>query len=558
MGSRTIAVFLDGYEESLERRFAADGWQPHLARLREESARFLLDHGPAQRTGLAGEHISTGKSPEAAGRWSALALDPQAYTLRQEGACDTPFPTQLTARTVVFDMPYFDLHRAPNVRGIVGWGAHDPGVEVTAQPAQLLGELTDRFGPYPANDFIYGVVWASPVRTTEMGTELARACDTRTEAVLWLLGERVRDWDLAMVAVSEPHSAIEGLWHGADPAHPLHRLPSAGPALDGLRAVYRAVDRLIGSLAERFPDANLVVFSTGGMGANRSDVASMVLLPELTYRHAFGRPLFQPPAEWSVNDPTGPVLAEHASWSQEVLRHFPLPWDRHRLRRLAKERLPPSMRRVALRLIALGESLDASAALPAAGLKWMPATRYQCFWPRMPFFALPSYYDGRIRVNVAGRERLGTVRAADYEATLDEIEQLVRACRDPISGEEAVDYVERPRERDPFNIGATESDLVVVWKGVHCVLDHPTLGRLGPVPFRRPGGHTGPHGLAYLRAAGVRPGDYGVRSSFDVVPTLCGLLGEDVPAGLSGQSLLDSLARGTLSATPQQLEPVLT
>jgi arylsulfatase A-like enzyme len=44
--------------------------------------------------------------------------------------------------------------------------------------------------------------------------------------------------------------------------------------------------------------------------------------------------------------------------------------------------------------------------------------------------------------------------------------------------------------------------------------------------------------MAYVRGAGIVPGDRGVRSSFDVVPTLFDLLGEPAPKGLSGTSLL--------------------
>ena len=67
---RVLAIGLDGYEESLERRLIEAGELPALARLRERSARYLLDHGPAQRSGLAWEHVSTGLSPERAGRWA--------------------------------------------------------------------------------------------------------------------------------------------------------------------------------------------------------------------------------------------------------------------------------------------------------------------------------------------------------------------------------------------------------------------------------------------------------------------------------------------------------
>ncbi len=88
---RVLAIGLDGYEESLERRFIEAGELPALARLRERSARYLLDHGPAQRSGLAWEHFSTGLSPERAGRWAALHFDPETYSVWQEGTRLQPF-----------------------------------------------------------------------------------------------------------------------------------------------------------------------------------------------------------------------------------------------------------------------------------------------------------------------------------------------------------------------------------------------------------------------------------------------------------------------------------
>ncbi len=81
----------------------------------------------------------------------------------------------------------------------------------------------------------------------------------------------------------------------------------------------------------------------------------------------------------------------------------------------------------------------------------------------------------------------------------------------------------------------------MVWRGP-LALDHPTLGRVGPVPYRRTGGHTGVHGVAYCSGPGIAAGDRGARSTFDVVPTLIELVGASPPPGLSGTSLL--AARG--------------
>jgi predicted AlkP superfamily phosphohydrolase/phosphomutase len=156
----------------------------------------------------------------------------------------------------------------------------------------------------------------------------------------------------------------------------------------------------------------------------------------------------------------------------------------------------------------------------------------------MDAFALPSFYDGRVRVNLEGRERKGCIRPSGYGRLIDEIETLLRECRDPVSGEGIVDFVERPDKADPLELGATESDMVIVWRSCSSSLTHPTLGTVGPVPLRRTGGHTGPFGVAYVRGESIVPGDRGTRSAFDVVPTIVGLLGEPAVAGLSGRSLL--------------------
>src|SRR5262249_55588517 len=130
-------------------------------------------------------------------------------------------------------------------------------------------------------------------------------------------------------------------------------------------------------------------------------------------------------------------------------------------------------------------------------LDWMPTHLYQRYWRAMPFFALPSFYDGRVRLNLAGRERDGMISPADYDSVCDEVESLVRGCRDLRSGEPVVDHVDRYGGRDPLAMGPSQSDLVIVWRVAALGFQHPVLGSIGPLPYRRTGGHTGPYGMAY-------------------------------------------------------------
>jgi hypothetical protein len=528
---RVLAIGLDGLEVTLADRLMAAGEMPALARLRQRSVRFLLDHGPAQRTGLAWEHFASGLSPEAGRRWAAVEFDPATYRVWQEGARFAPWWASVDRRVVVFDPPYVDLGRAGSTQGIVAWGAHDPGTIAAGRPSEVLAEFLRRFGRYPS-EWTYGTPWPSPAQTREMGAALSRALDTRTRAARWLAAERFPDWELFVAVAGELHGSIEGLWHGVDPGHPLHKHPSATEAARALIDVHRALDRMIDALVQCAGDAAIVAFAMGGMGPNHSDAQSMVLLPELLYRHAFGRALLTVPAAWSAAPAQVPILDEGVTWGASSETWVASPTPLPRVRRLLK-RWPG--------LESALRGLQAPSAIHPLG--WQPAERYRRHWPRMPAFALPSFYDGRIRINLRGRERDGTVEPSRYEEICRDLEALVRECRNPLTGEPAVEGVERAWTRDPKALDRSESDLLVVWRGVATALEHPRLGLIGPVALRRTGGHTGAHGVAYVAVPGAGSGEGGVRSSFDVAPTVLELLGGAPMPGMSGASLLPTEAR---------------
>ena len=538
-GQRVLAIGLDGLAVTYAEQLMAAGEMPALAELRKRGARVLLDHGAAQRTGLGWEHFASGLSPDAARRWAAVEFDPATYEVWQLGARFVPWWANVERRVVVFDTPYVDLRRAPKTRGIVAWGAHDAGTFAASRPSDLLGDMVRRFGDYPS-DWMYGTPWPSAALSQAMGEALTRALDTRTRAARWLASERLADWDFFFAVSGEVHSSIEGLWHGVDPAHPLHGHASSTAAARGLLEVHRALDRMVGELMRAAGDAAVCAFTMGGMGPNHSDVPSMVLLPELLYRHAFGRHLLTVPRAWAESPRNVPLLAEGDDWVAQGRTWVPMA---ERPRRLADLRaflsgfpiLKAGVRGVRA---AVTSWRAGGAAGPRLDLDWQPAQRYRPHWPRMRAFALPSYYDGQIRLNLRGRERDGLVEPSRYEDTCREIEALLRECRNPRTGEPVVELIDRAATRDPLALDASESDLRVVWRGLVTALEHPRLGLVGPVPLRRTGGHTGSHGVAYIAAPGIAAGDRGVRSSFDVAPTIVELLGCPRIPGMTGTSLL--------------------
>lgn len=523
---RVLWIGLDGFDAATADRLMADGRLPRLAALARRAARVDLDHGPAKRTGLAWEHVATGLAPGRGGRWSAVHFDSRRYVARQDATKLPPFAAALDARTVVFDAPYFDLARAPRARGLVAWGAHDPGVPPLSSPSGLADEVRGRFGEYPAPEWIYGFTWPSPENCGRLAEALAAAARKRADVAEWLLAERLPDWDLAYVVSSELHSASEPLWHGLNPAHPLHDSESACAAGEGLVAVYQAVDEFVGRLADRFPDAALLAFSMHGMGDNHADVAAMILLPELMYRWSTGRTALR-----NTNFPTNargvPLLPPDGRWEDAVLAHLDRP--------LANPSLADRIR-----------SWFTGPEIPQAGdtsLDWMPGALYRPAWPRMKAFALPAFYDGQIRINLKGREARGRVALRDYNSLCDELERVLRTCRDPVTGAPAVAHIERPAAADPLGADPTQCDLLVVWRDCPLGLEHPDLGRIGPLPYRRTGGHTGDLGVAWVAGHEMASGCRIQASSFDVTPSVFELLGERAPSAFSGASFLDRIAR---------------
>ena len=522
---RVLVIGLDGFERTVADHLIEAGRMPNLAKLRAKGASYLLDHGSARQTGLAWEHFSTGMDPDAYGRWSAIEFDPLTYVARQSPTNAQPFlDSSEGQRVVTFDVPYMDLRALPDVKGVSDWGAHDPGVARRANPPELLDEIDSRFGPYPAARYIYGLVWPSVDASERMADQMIQSVQLRTELTSWLLKTRLPDWVLAITVVSELHSTAEAFWHGIDKSHPLCSHPSATPARLGIEGVYVEIDRLIGRLQSEHPDANLVLFYLHGMGPNKADLATMALLPEVLYRRTFNRPFLHPRGDWDVECP---MLKPGEDWSEAVIARLgisPPEQDQSGLLAFMKSRFlkPRSKKKeVAQKL-----------------LSWMPAAHYAPFWKDMDAFALPGFDNGRIRINLEGRESHGRVSLSNYTAMLDDIEDMIRGARDVATGEAMVLDVKRPLADDPFAKTTSMCDLEIVWRQNSYAMDVPGVGRVGPVPQRRPGGHTGEYGYALILSHDHELVDQTKASSFDIVPTILELANMERPDRIVGSSLL--------------------
>jgi hypothetical protein len=83
----------------------------------------------------------------------------------------------------------------------------------------------------------------------------------------------------------------------------------------------------------------------------------------------------------------------------------------------------------------------------------------------------------------------------------------------------------------------SDADLIVIWDGVPIdVVDHPTAGRIGPVPFKRSGSHVH-RGFLLAAGPGVAPGARAEGHALDIPPTILTLLGAPIPAHFDGRPL---------------------
>jgi predicted AlkP superfamily phosphohydrolase/phosphomutase len=172
-----------------------------------------------------------------------------------------------------------------------------------------------------------------------------------------------------------------------------------------------------------------------------------------------------------------------------------------------------------------------SLPIDAGKLSYQPAMWYRKLWPRMMAFALPTFSEGYVRLNVKGREASGIVEPGDYDRVCDEVQAEIERTTDARTGRAIVRDVLRTR-RSPMESSPSlpDGDLIVRWEPCPTdVVDNPALGRIGPLPYYRSGGHT-EEGFLWLSgpgiAAGTRLSDGRPTS---LAPTLLALLGARIP-----------------------------
>jgi len=528
VGHPVLAIGLDAAPLHLIEGWIAQGHLPVLARLFSQGGRAPLALLETHAVELPWTTFLTGLAPERTGYWSPIAFDPASYGVREAGAYDFREHPPFYARCEGLRAAVFDVPQSPLVAGlpgvqIRGWGAHSPTAPGGSEPGALLEDLSRRHGEHPMLRRDHAEPW-DVAKICWLRSALLEGVRRRTAITCELL--RRERFDLVLTVFSEMHVAGHSFWHLSQPDHPLWRT-SAGP--DPLLEVFAAIDGALGELcAAAPPDARIAIFSLNGMQANGHDLPSMVFLPELLYR------LSAPGRHGLAKGSASTLLS--ASSPAQTLPFMDEVWSRKHdwnpLRRRARRRGVRASRRVERRL---GSGAGPAHPESFPNLRFLPATWYGNLWPSMPAFALPSYGHGHVRVNLRGRERDGVVEPADFDAVLERVSEQVTRMQNPRTGKPLARRIWRSRrsalERDPK---LPDADLVVVWESEPAdSADCGELGRIGPLPFHRSGGHT-PDGFVVVAGSGIPPRLHPTHDVIDLGPTLLRLAGAPLPVGLDG------------------------
>jgi len=533
MNRKTVAIGLDCPTNSLFENWLAQGLLPNLAALRSESSQGVLSHHKKYSNQNSWIPFLTGRSLDTIDYWVST-YKPKSYSNSNHCLYNMhdhqPFyAVGDKARVIMFDLP---VAISNNVKGIqvAGWASELNETFSASEPPFVLDEIHQKYGMDPklegALKFYnkdldrHGLSYRVPSSYDIAGLSSFRdkiLASTATRGKICREFLQRDDWDLFLSVFSEIHVGGHTLWHLSQ-NHPLAMMAD-NFAVDPLLEIYQAVDHEIGLIADMVGDHDLLIFSVDSLVNDCLENARSLFLPEFLYRWNFPGS-----AALANGDSTAPL--------PEPRLDYPLHWrdEVWKLRTDDGERHLQSPQEQS-------ENNDT--------FNWQPTNWYKPVWDQMRAFALPSVADGYIRINVKGREARGLVEPADYQRTCSEISQQLCELVDARTGRAMVERVISVRS-DPFanNSRQTPADLIVLWQeeSPTDVVDSPLVGRIGPVPYFRPGGHQKQgskiDNFFMIRAADCPPGKRFCEGSLEDLPaTILSRMGIVPPEHFDGTAL---------------------
>jgi len=547
MNKPVIAIGLDAAEPTIIERWMSQGHLKNLQTLRKKGTYTRLQNFDYYRAETPWTTFLTGCSPKQNGYWSPIKFHPDSYEAELVEAYNfTEHPPFYALgdnhRVAVFDMPQSALSEQVNGVQVLAWGAHSPQTPSHSRPAELFEQIVNKYGVHPGlhNDHVSCLDMAGISRLEEiLKTGIAR----RSAICQDLLKQE--PWDLLLTVFGETHAAGHFMWHLSQSDHPLYKILGSQAPHDSMLESFKAVDKAIGEIVSAAPeDAYFIVFSVHGMGTNVMDLPSGTFLPEFLYRFSFPGQFGLAKGEAGTPVPPPITKLKKNSWSWET---WSRKYDPNPLRRFLRREAPYKIFKHLEPLLGSAQKPDLVSPHKlneqSDPLTFQPAEWYKPCWRKMKAFALPSFSEGYIRINLQGREAEGIVPLSEYDALCEEITQKLYQLKDAHTGTPMVKKVmrmrENPTDSDPK---LPDADLVVIWQEEYATdtVDSPDLGRIGPVPHVRTGSHRS-QGFFIAQGPGIEPGSSLPEGhSLDVTPTILQLMDAPIPEYCEGKPLLST------------------
>jgi len=540
-----IAIGLDSAEPKVIEKWMAEGKLPNLSRLCEQGTQARLENFDAFSAETPWTTFLTGVSPKTLGYWSPLKFREGTYkteTLAAYAFEEYPLFYSLGKeyRVAVFDVPQARLSEQVNGPQVLAWGAHSPQGPSVSQPAELFQQVVDQYGPHPGlhNDYaeclnLEKTLWVRDL----LLTGVKRRIDACRDLV------KQEAWDLFLTVFGEAHGAGHNLWQLSQPEHPLYETLHQKVEKDPMLEVFQEIDRGIGEIMANAPEnATVVVFSAHGMGPNTMDLPSILFLPEFLYRLNFpGKTML---ANGKPGEPLGPPRSyqKRNSWIWDV---WTTKTDPNPLRRFLRANLGQRAFKLVQPFLGPAQADDLISPFELMGkvreVPWQPTGWYTPLWPKMKAFALQSFSEGYVRINLKGREPQGIVDPSEYDSLCEEITEKLKALKDARTGTPMARKIIKTRQSaDDRNPRLPDADLVVVWQDDYAtdVVESPDIGRIGPVPHFRSGSHR-PEGFLIASGPGIAPGHQLPKGhALDLAPTILSLMGAPLKPHFEGKPLL--------------------
>jgi predicted AlkP superfamily phosphohydrolase/phosphomutase len=519
MSRRLLMLGLDSIDWYLVNEWAAAGHLPVLRKLLNDSQLLLCSESNRALPGSVWTDIATGVSAGTHGYVDLTHLTPGSYRFERIDASRlsaAPFYKLLSdadVRCAVVDFPIDYLLRDFNGVQIVDWGTEFKLGSFATHPSQLAAELGATYGRHPLTDYDRTSVGLAEL--VALKHKLTRGIEVKRRFAVDLL--RRRQHDFIFFNFAEAHKAGHFFWKFHDRTHP--DFTAAEPQLtDSLREVHEAMDRAIGSVLEQLGgNDDLVLVTDRGMYAEyRGEHLVERILLKLDLAVPRGRAAGSPSESWRTR-----VLATRST--------------REALRFVGQKLLPESVRQALLPFhrAAVGESAPLD-------------------WRKTQVFAIPSVGNSHLRINLAGRDPLGTVSpGAQYQRLLSETAAQFRALINPETGEAAVEDIYFPSTQFRGPRSSELPDIAVVWnpKSPINAVASQAIGTISGRPSEGRTGNHRPDGFALFRgssyAAGGRTQDGDARQ---IAPAILNHFGIAAPAHYERQApVIDTLSRNRIS-----------